>query len=50
MFKVGDVWLYALGEYGDVLRDASFDYDAALFGGGLTVSWPHREGGCPNCR
>lgn len=50
-FGVDGVRLFAAGDYVDILEDATFDYDDSLmFGRGLTVSWPHREGGCPNCR
>jgi hypothetical protein len=50
-FRAGDVVIFAVGELAGILETATFDYDATpLFGHGLTVSWPHREGGCPNCR
>jgi len=50
-FRVGSVALFATGEYADILETATLDFDDSLvFGRGLTVSWPHREGGCPNCR
>jgi len=47
---VGKVRLYASGPYADILKDASFDYDSSFFGKGLTISWPHRDEGCPSCR
>lgn len=31
-------------ELADVFRDCEMDYDPALFGKGLTASWPHRDG------
>ncbi|NMA45462.1 MAG: iron-sulfur cluster biosynthesis family protein [Lentisphaerae bacterium] len=37
-------------EYRDVFASAALDYDERLFNRGLKLSWPHREGGCPNCR
>ena len=50
-FQAGAVVLYASADYADVLETSTLDYDGALlFGQGLTISWPHREGGCPNCR
>jgi uncharacterized protein (DUF779 family) len=50
-FRAGDVILFAVGEAADILDGATFDVDdRLLFGRGLIVSWPHREGGCPNCR
>lgn len=50
-FRVGEVAIFAVGELAGILETATVDYDATpLFGRGLTVSWPHREGGCPNCR
>ena len=48
--RVGKVRLFALGDYAGILKDATFDYDNSLFGKGLTISWPHRGEGCPNCR
>ena len=50
-FQVGELVIFAAGELAGILETATVDYDATpLFGRGLTVSWPHREGGCPNCR
>lgn len=50
-FRVGATRLFATGELAEILETATLDDDATpLFGQGLTVSWPHREGGCPNCR
>jgi hypothetical protein len=50
-FHAGEVSIFAAGELAGVLEVATLDYDATpLFGRGLVVSWPHREGGCPNCR
>lgn len=50
-FRAGGVVLYASGEFAEILDTASFAVDDAfLFGRGLTVAWPHRAGGCPNCR
>jgi hypothetical protein len=50
-FRAGDVTLFAAGEMAEILDAATLDYDGVpVFGQGLTVSWPHREGGCPNCR
>lgn len=34
----------------EILETATLDHDGRLFGRGLCLSWPHREGGCPNCR
>ncbi|MBN2449756.1 MAG: hypothetical protein JXR77_05165 [Lentisphaeria bacterium] len=49
-FRAGQVWIYAVGDHADILRQATLDFDGAFFGPGLTLAWPHREGGCPNCR
>jgi hypothetical protein len=50
-FEAGEVLLFASGEAAGILEQATIDMDDRfLFGRGLTVSWPHREGGCPNCR
>jgi Fe-S cluster assembly iron-binding protein IscA len=50
-FAAGDVILFASGETAEILDQASIDLDdRLLFGRGLVVSWPHRQGGCPNCR
>ncbi len=50
-FRDGDVVLFASGEAADILAEATLDADdGVLFGRGLVLSWPHREGGCPNCR
>ena len=37
-------------DYRDVFASATLDYDDRLFNRGLKLTWPHREGGCPNCR
>lgn len=50
-FRSGDVTIFASGEFAEILDTAAIDFDDGLiFGRGLVVSWPHREGGCPNCR
>lgn len=50
-FCCGGVTLFASGAYAEILDNATIDFDDGLiFGRGLVVSWPHREGGCPNCR
>jgi len=50
-FRAGAVVIFATGELAEILETATVDCDTTpLFGRGLTVSWPHRERGCPNCR
>lgn len=50
-FRAGDIVIFAADEQAGILDTATLDYEATpLFGRGLVVSWPHREGGCPNCR
>lgn len=49
-FEAGEVTLFAEDEFAELLSEATFQYDGALFGRGLTVRWPHRDQGCPNCR
>ena len=50
-FHAGSVAIFAQGEYAGILEVATVDCDETpLFGRGLTVSWPHRESGCPHCR
>ena len=36
-------------EYEAVFETATLDYENGLFSKGLHLTWPHREGGCPNC-
>ena len=51
VFRTGNVAIFASGELAEILDTATLDSDSTpLFGRGLTVSWPHRAGGCPNCR
>ncbi len=40
---------FANSEFADLLARAVIDYDSALFGRGLYMTWPHRGSGCPNC-
>lgn len=47
---VNDIVFFIPGEYHDVFANATLDVDTRLFGRGLSLSWPHRDGGCPNCR
>jgi len=50
-FRAGAVVLFAAGEAAEILEQATFEVDdRLLFGRGLSLRWPHREGGCPNCR
>lgn len=43
---VGDVTLYIPAEHATVAADATLDYEPALLGRGLFLTWPHR----PGCR
>ncbi len=36
-------------DYLAVFDAASLDYQDGLFARGLHLTWPHRDGGCPNC-
>ena len=40
------VALFIPPPYAAISADAVLDYDGALFGRGLTLSWPHQDG-CP---
>ncbi len=41
---VGGVTLYVPAEHADVAADATLDYESALLGRGLFLTWPHRAG------
>ena len=36
-------------DYLAVFDAATLDYQDGLFARGLHLTWPHRDGGCPNC-
>lgn len=47
---VGDFTFFVVNDYLDVFDTATLDYEKGLFARGLNLTWPHRQGGCPNCR
>jgi Fe-S cluster assembly iron-binding protein IscA len=49
-FEAAGMSFFVARDYEELFADATLDYDGRLFGRGLSLSWPHREGGCPNCR
>ncbi len=47
--KEGPFTFFIATEYRDIFQRATLDYERGLFSKGLNLTWPHREGGCPNC-
>ncbi len=45
----GEIMFFIPKNYEEVFKTATLDYETGLFARGLNMTWPHREGGCPNC-
>lgn len=50
ILKVAGITFYADEACAEMLRVATLDYEGGFLGRGLVMTWPHQEGGCPNCR
>ena len=48
-YKTDFITFFIPPEYESVFETATLDYETGLFSKGLHLTWPHREGGCPNC-
>ena len=48
-YKTDSITFFIPPEYMEVFETATLDYESGLFSKGLNLTWPHREGGCPNC-
>ena len=48
-YQTDGLTFYIPPEYQEVFETATLDYESGLFAKGLNLTWPHREGGCPNC-
>ena len=48
-YQVDSITFFIPPEYQQVFETAKLDYETGLFSKGLNLTWPHREGGCPNC-
>lgn len=50
LYTVNDLRFYVPDNYSRVFADATLDFERGLFSRGLNLTWPHRDGGCPNCQ